>query len=191
MLKALLVDMDGTLVHSAGANAAAYAAALAEWGIETDPVRLAPEIDGRSWRDFLPALTATRPDVPAEQVARRKRALYPGFFHLLRPNEALIGLVRSVRGRLATGLVTTASSVAVEGITERFALADLFDVVVSGDHVTRPKPDPEAYVIAAGMLAVRPDECLVIEDSETGVAAAQAFGGGLLRWSEPRAVFLA
>lgn len=184
MLKALLVDMDGTLVHSAHANAAAYAAALAEWGIDADPARLAPEIDGRSWRDFLPGLTAARSDVPAESVARRKRALYPSFFHLLRLNEPVIGLVRSVRGRLATGLVTTASSVAVEGIMERFALADLFDVVVSGDHVTRAKPAPEAYMLAATMLSVLPAECLVIEDSDTGVAAVRAFGGSLLRWSE-------
>lgn len=187
MLKALLVDMDGTLIHSAHANAAAYSAALAEWGIASDPQRLAPAIDGRSWRDFLPGLTANHPDVAAEAVARRKRVLYPDYFHLLQPNDRLIDLVRLLHGRVATGLVTTASSVAVEAILKHFALDELFDVIVSGDHVTQAKPAPEGYILAAKMLSVLPGECLVLEDSDTGVAAALAFGGGLLRWTEPPA----
>lgn len=188
MLKALLVDLDGTLVHSAHANAAAYAAALAEWGIEADPHRLAPDIDGRSWRDFLPGLTAGHPDAEPAEVARRKRALYPGYFHLLRLNQPLIDLVRLLHGRVATGLVTTASGLAVEGIMRHFDLAGLFDVIVTGDDVTRAKPAPDGYMLAAEMLSALPGECLVIEDSETGMAAARAFGGGLLRWSEPGAV---
>ncbi len=182
MLKALLVDMDGTLVQSAEANAAAYAMALQECGITVDAGELAPSIDGRSWRDFLPALTMARPEVAPEAVARRKRVLYPDFFHLLRLNEPLVDLLRMLRGKLATALVTTASASAVAGIMERFALADLFDVVVSGDDVIRAKPDPEAYVHAASQLGVTSSECLLIEDSETGMQAARAFGGGLLRW---------
>ncbi len=182
MLKALLVDMDGTLVQSADANAAAYAMALGDWGIAVDAKQLAPMIDGRSWRDFLPGLMASRPDVPPETVAQRKRVLYPDFFHLLQLNQPLADLLQLVRGRLATGLVTTASSVAVAGITQRFALDGLFDVVVSGDHVKQAKPHPQAYELAAAQLDVAPDECMVIEDSDTGMAAARAFGGSLLRW---------
>lgn len=185
MLKALLVDMDGTLVNSARANAGAYGAALLEVGITVDPVQLAPEIDGRSWRDFLPGLVAGMPGVSAEAVARRKRALYPDYFHLLRLNQNLVDLIRLVHGRLATGLVTTASGVAVAGITRHFNLHGLFDVVVSGDNVANAKPAPDGYVIAAEMLHICAAECLVIEDSEVGMEAAQAFGGGLLRWTEP------
>ncbi len=182
MLKALLVDMDGTLVQSAHANAAAYAMALSECGITVNIDKLAPLIDGRSWRDFLPELTAARSDVIPEQVARRKRVLYPSFFHLLQLNELLAELIRLLHGKLATALVTTASSMAVGGILERFAIADLFDVIVSGDNVTQAKPHPEGYIRAASQLGLTPEECMLIEDSETGMRAAQAFGGGLLRW---------
>ena len=174
--------MDGTLVQSAQANAAAYAMALSECGITADIAKLAPLIDGRSWRDFLPELMSERPEIIPEQVARRKRVLYPKFFHLLHLNELLAELIRLLHGKLATALVTTASSMAVTGILERFAITDLFDVVVSGDHVTQAKPHPEGYIRAASQLGLRPDECMLIEDSETGMRAAQAFGGGLLRW---------
>ena len=182
MLKALLVDMDGTLVESAAANAAAYAEALSEWGIQVDPVALGPHIDGRSWRDFLPGLIGDRADVPPAEVAARKRLLYPSFSHLLRLNQALVDLLRLLQGRLAIALVTTASSQAVEGIVSLYGLADLFDLVICGDHVDRAKPHPEAYVLAAQRLGVSPAQCLVVEDSEVGIAAARAFGGGLLRW---------
>ena len=182
MLKAVLVDMDGTLVESAGANAAAYAQALGEWGIRVDPVALAPRIDGRSWRDFLPSLIGDRTDVPPAEVAARKRVLYPDFSHLLRLNQVLVDVLRLLHGRVAVALVTTASSQAVEGIVGLYGLADLFDLVICGDHVDRAKPHPEAYVLAAQRLGVSPEQCLVVEDSEVGIAAARAFGGGLLRW---------
>lgn len=182
MLKALLVDMDGTLVQSADANAAAYAMALREYGIDTDATLLAPVIDGRSWRDFLPALTISQPEVSPEAVAQRKRELYPDFFHLIRLNESLRDLIRTVRGQLATALVTTASTQAVTAIIKEFELNNLFDVIVTGDDVTRPKPHPEGYACAATRLNVSPSECLLIEDSETGIQAARAFGGNLLRW---------
>jgi HAD superfamily hydrolase (TIGR01509 family) len=51
-----------------------------------------------------------------------------------------------------------------------------FDVVVAGDDVTRPKPDPEAYLTAAARLGVAPEACVAIEDSPPGLAAAVASG---------------
>ena len=183
MLKALLVDFDGTLVETGPANSAAYAKALAEHDIFVDAERIAPLIEGRSWRDFLPGLIGARSDVAADAVARRKRVLYPDFFPLVRLNTPLADLLATLHGRLAIGLVTTASSVAVTGITELFGLRTLFDVVVCGDDVTEAKPHPEAYRLAAARLSVTADECLVLEDSETGMAAARAFGAGVLRWT--------
>jgi beta-phosphoglucomutase-like phosphatase (HAD superfamily) len=52
----------------------------------------------------------------------------------------------------------------------------LFDVVVTGEDVSRPKPDPEAYLQAAGLLGVEPGDCIAIEDSVPGLASATAAG---------------
>ncbi|MDB5379826.1 MAG: family phosphatase [Rubritepida sp.] len=184
MLKALLVDFDGTLVESEHANAAAYAAALGEHGVAVEADAILPGITGRAWGDFLPELLADAPGTDPAAVGRGKRAIYPDFFGLIRPNEALADLLRATRlGSLATGLVTTAAAGSTEAILERFALCGLFDILVCGDHVSRAKPDPEGYHLAARQLGVRPEECMVIEDSETGLAAARAFGGHVLRWT--------
>jgi HAD superfamily hydrolase (TIGR01509 family) len=51
-----------------------------------------------------------------------------------------------------------------------------FDIVVTGDDIEHPKPAPDIYLKAAGLLAVDPADCLVLEDSEPGVRAALAAG---------------
>ncbi len=51
-----------------------------------------------------------------------------------------------------------------------------FDVVVTGDNVSRGKPHPEPYLHAARLLGVEPSECLAIEDSDTGARSAEAAG---------------
>ncbi len=53
---------------------------------------------------------------------------------------------------------------------------DTFAVVVAGDDVSRGKPDPEAYLLAAELLGVSPVDCIAIEDSATGAASAEAAG---------------
>ena len=185
MLKAVLVDLDGTLVDSEHANAAAYAAALAEIGIAVESAELVRIITGRAWRDFLPGLMVGSNATPAS-VAHRKRALYPDHFHLIRVNLAVVDLVRAVRGGgLATALVTTAASVSTQAILARFDLRALFDVLICGDDVACAKPDPEGYWLAARRFGLRAEECMVIEDSDTGMAAALAFGGHVLRWGAP------
>lgn len=181
-LRAVLVDLDGTLVESDAANAAAYAEALREFGVPVDAADVAPRIRGRSWRDFLPELIGAESGVDLAAVARRKQALYPGHFGLLRLNASLAEMVGGLRGRFAIGLVTTASRRSAEPLLAHFALDGLFDTLVFGDDAARLKPDPEAYCLAAARLQVAPEECIVIEDSDVGVAAARAFGGRLLRW---------
>jgi beta-phosphoglucomutase len=55
-------------------------------------------------------------------------------------------------------------------------LRDFFDVAVNGDEVVNPKPHPEIYLKAADLLGVRPEECVVLEDSYTGVQAGLSAG---------------
>jgi HAD superfamily hydrolase (TIGR01509 family) len=76
---------------------------------------------------------------------------------------------------LATGLVTMSYRELAEAVTDRLPAAS-FDVLVTGDQVSRGKPDPECYLTAADRLGVDPARCLAIEDSLTGVAAAEAAG---------------
>ncbi len=185
-IKALLVDMDGTLVDTATANYEAYAAALRDVGISVARSPFDEVAQGRNWRQFLPALLeAVGSNADPAAVAAHKAEIYPSKLPLTEVNAALVALVESGRPSWRTALVTTASRANAATVLRYHQLEDLFDTIVTGNDVARHKPDPEAYQIAAARLSVSPDECLVIEDSDAGVASATAFGAPCLRITYP------
>jgi HAD superfamily hydrolase (TIGR01509 family) len=179
----LLVDMDGTLVDTAAANYEAYADALGEVGVKTSRSEFDRVATGRNWRQFLPAFLAEVPNVDPAGVAGRKAEIYPTKLALTRVNEALVSLIRSARPQWRTALVTTASAANVAAILDHHRLGPLFDTIVTGTDVSRHKPDPEAYFVAAARLGIQPGECLVVEDSDIGVQSAESFGALCLRIS--------
>ncbi len=77
---------------------------------------------------------------------------------------------------LILGICTTSNERAAEAIGHGL-LADIrFDFVLAGDIVAKKKPDPEIYNLALSKTGLKPDECLVVEDSRNGVLAAKAAG---------------
>ncbi len=56
------------------------------------------------------------------------------------------------------------------------SLFDFFDLVIGNDEIIHPKPDPEIYTTAFSRLGVTPEECIIVEDSPYGIAAARASG---------------
>jgi HAD superfamily hydrolase (TIGR01509 family) len=181
-VSALLFDLDGTLVDTRAANYAAYAAALAEIGVEIDEAAFNTLADGRNWRWFLPRILGPEAH-QSPAVAARKIELYSDLVGQARPNPQMIALARAARGHVPTAVVTTASAANAGAVLERHGLAGLFDLVVSGDDVTRHKPDPEAYALAAARLGVSPARCLAFEDSDAGAASATAAGVAVIRVS--------
>lgn len=87
--------------------------------------------------------------------------------------ELLAGL-RAAGVRL--GLVSTTVSARVLTCLNRFLLVGAFDAIVTGDMVTRRKPDPEPYLTGMRLLGAAPEDTVVFEDSATGVAAGKAAG---------------
>jgi HAD superfamily hydrolase (TIGR01509 family) len=181
-LRALLFDLDGTLVDSEQANHTAYSRALLEVGARIEPDELARAATGRQWRDFLPALLREAGvECDPATVARRKGELYREMLDELRVNFALLSLAESVRPGMRTVLVTTASAESVRAVLRHFDLGRAFDFVITGDDVTRHKPDPEAYRLALARLQLDPRECLAFEDSDVGAASAKAAGVAVVR----------
>jgi beta-phosphoglucomutase len=183
-IKAFLFDLDGTLADTAIVNSKAYAAALAEVGVHVEVMQFAKITSGKNWRQFLPELLRSsgilvKPSV----IAERKSFLYAEMIGDVLINTPLIKLLKSFSPQTKSALVTTASRVNARAIMDFHGLRCLFDVVVTGDDVTRHKPDPEAYLLAIERLNLSADECLAFEDSEIGIASACAAGISVVRVS--------
>ena len=86
-------------------------------------------------------------------------------------------------------LAITSSAVksSIEMILRRLELLDAFTLIVDGSEVVNGKPDPEAYLVTARKLGVRPEQCVVLEDSQVGVLAAKRAGMTCIAIPNPRA----
>jgi HAD superfamily hydrolase (TIGR01509 family) len=86
-------------------------------------------------------------------------------------------LLAELRGRrIPIAVATSSHAVHAHGHLGRAGLLELFDALVTRDEVVNPKPHPEPYLMAAGLLGVAPTTCLAVEDSHSGVRAAHAAG---------------
>ena len=184
---ALLIDLDGTLFDTTALWHAAYLRLADELGV-TPPADLWPRVAGRSMRASLdvygPAVAEHGPDrLIARLVASAADAIATedGWGWLPVARELLATLRPAVGPRARVALVTSAwrsftLPLLTAGLVGADHVAATFDALVCGDDVAEGKPAPESHLRAATLLAAAPQECLVIEDSPTGVAAAEAAG---------------
>lgn len=179
---AVLFDMDGTLVDSERIwGVALTELAVHAGGVLSDSARLAMvgTSMARSMELFRDDLGQPgRPEAPdVEWLSVRVQELFADGL-VWRPGA--MELLHAVRAAgIPTALVTSTGRRLVEVALETLG-PENFDVVVCGDEVERPKPDPEPYRTAAGLLGVPISECVAIEDSPSGVASAAAAGAVVL-----------
>lgn len=82
----------------------------------------------------------------------------------------------AMQAGLILGVCTTSNERAAHAIAYNILSDIQFEFVLAGDIVSKKKPDPEIYNLALSKTGLKPEECLVIEDSEKGIAAAKAAG---------------
>jgi HAD superfamily hydrolase (TIGR01509 family) len=177
-VRALIFDMDGLLVDSEGLAAEAMDRLLTEYRLERNP-----EVHGKLLgRRLVEALAIVREgyamDVEVEILIARYSDLR---------TEALRGSVKAMpgaaeiiaRARLAglpVALATSGMRIHADISLEETGLAGSFDSETTGDEVTRGKPAPDLFLMAAERLGIEPADAVVLEDSPLGVEAAKAAG---------------
>lgn len=187
---ALLIDLDGTLVDTVAVWHAAYLVLAEELGVVA-PEDLWPRVAGRSMRASLDVFGDAVAEADLDTVVGRLVAIaadglgsgwrwLPGARELLatlRPTAEFDEHTERPRVALVTSAwraFTVPLLEAALGGPEHVAAT--FDALVCGDDVRDGKPAPESHLRAAALLDADPEACLVIEDSPTGVAAAEAAG---------------
>ena len=170
-----MVDLDDTLIFTLNANYMAYKAALAEQGFDFDRDYYARYCNGKKYKDFLPEIMGA--DHPAiETVHDRKIELYAEHMHSAEPNAPLIDILRAIKPEYYIALVTTATKTNVVRILRLFGLEEIFDTVITQEDVEKTKPDPACYKLVMDKYGIAPENCIIFEDSKTGIVAALASG---------------
>ena len=196
MIKGMIFDLDGTLVQTEKLKAISYARAASQLRKddlrEEDVVEAFKDVVGLSRQEVAVTLMKRfELEEPSRKLMKEfgVKAPWQAFVHVRLEiyNEMLadpevirknqwphnIELYHEVkRMGLRTGLATMSYSPQVTRVLEVIELLDAFDFVATRDDVDKGKPDPEIYHLVAREIGVAPDECLVLEDSPTGVKGA-------------------
>jgi beta-phosphoglucomutase len=180
-LQAVIFDLDGVIVSTDECHYRGWRRLAEEEGIpftREDNHRQR----GVSRMESLAVLLEKAPRVYSEaekqEMAARKNGYYRDMLGNLSAADILPGAREVMDALRARGIrIAIGSSSRNAGlILERIGLADAFDAVADGNAITRSKPDPEVFQVAARKLGVPPEACLVVEDAAAGVAAARAAG---------------
>ncbi len=174
--RAVLFDMDGTLVDTERENVESVVVAARRWNLELD-ADMRRFIVGHSWNEiyarirreygFQPTM-----DVLIDAAVEEKRALFAskGFVPLPGADE----LVRRLSKRVALAIVSGSSNIEVRETIAGLGLTDCFQQLLGAESYGRGKPHPESYQTAMRLLGVSPRGCIVIEDAEPGILAGKA-----------------
>lgn len=187
MAKALLFDLDGTLLVSDPLHIAVFGEFFAERGMPYSEEVYERQIHGSHNAEIFPRLfPGEDAKALAEEKERRFRErLEPGTPPM--PGARAL-LDRAVEKNWRLAVVTNAPRINAEHMLNAIGLRDYFETLVIGDECARGKPDPEPYLAAMRALDVSPRDCIAFEDSQSGMRAAArsgAFGVGVLSGVAP------
>ena len=177
--RAVIFDLDGVLVDSEPLYADALNRVMVMEGAEPLTEDESRSLIGTTVEDTWDAIKEMRSlSKPFEYyLGIYSQTLIEIFRAGLELQPGAMDLVRAVRDRgLLLGLATSSRRAWVDVQLEVVGVNSVFDAVVTGDEVQDGKPSPEIYLSAAHLLGVPPAECLAVEDSPSGVAAAAAAG---------------
>jgi beta-phosphoglucomutase family hydrolase len=175
---AFIFDMDGVIVDSNPVHVDVWKAFNRSYGVDTTDAMLS-FMYGRHNDEIVPAFFGE--NLSSEEVSRRgaaKEQLYRDTVKG-RVEEILTPGVRDFLERHREAPMAVASNAEpanVACILDETGLAKYFRAIIDGHQVERPKPFPDVYLKAADSIAVQPANCIVFEDSISGVAAAREAG---------------
>ncbi|HEX7103762.1 MAG TPA: HAD family phosphatase [Nitrolancea sp.] len=178
---AVLFDMDGVLIDSEPAHAAAINEAVGDFGLAPFSKAIFERyFYGRTdYSGFVDYLTAIdRLDLTIADLMIATSAAYERRFASdVRGYPDALDALRAASARgYRVAIVSGARNHEIELAVARFELAPFLDAIIGGDDVPTGKPDPAPYLAGANRLDIQPEHCVVIEDAPAGIASARAAG---------------
>jgi beta-phosphoglucomutase len=180
-IKALLFDLDGVIVSTEKNHFEAWRETASKLGIpfsehDNEALKGVNRVD--SLKQILKLGNKTVSAEEFESLLVFKNDMYLDSITTLSKDDLLPGvhalLLQAKSMGVKIGLGSSSKNAPM--ILTRLGITDLFDVIIDGNGVTHPKPDPEVFLNGAKALALAPSDCLVFEDALSGIAAAKAGG---------------
>lgn len=177
--RAVLWDMDGTLIDSEEFHWIAWRNTMAREGIAITREQFLATFGQRNDSIIPRWLGAAATPERIERIANAKEELYR---HLIRGNgiSPLPGVAHWIHQLHQQGWLQAIASSApranIDAVLEALSATRIFQGIVSAEDVHRGKPDPEVYLTAASRVGASPRNCIVVEDAAAGIEGARRAG---------------
>ena len=172
----LIFDVDGVLVDSYWAHFKSWQVAAAEFGFTITEEQFRQNFGRKSHETIAERWGDQLTSEQISQFEQRKEAAYRDVirdsFPAMDGAQALIDAWHAAGHLLAVASSGPPENVAI--VLDQLARHDRFQAVITGNDVTRGKPDPQVFLLAAEGLELPANRCAVVEDSPAGIAAAKA-----------------
>lgn len=179
--RAYLFDLDGTIADSMPVHLITWQQAVREAGGEF-PTELFWSWAGMPLPRTVEMLNQRFGyHMSPPEVVHRKEQLYLSMIDRVRPIASVAAHITEQHGKIPMAVVSGSPCLTITRTLEALHLTDCFDVLIGAEDYTRGKPDPEPFLTAARKLNVLPADCLVFEDADAGIQAAQAAGMAWVR----------
>jgi HAD superfamily hydrolase (TIGR01509 family) len=181
MINTIIFDMDGVLIDSEPYFRQVEKELFEEIGIPFSDEEIDKYV-GRTGKDFWENILSNH-NVSSITVEQALYEHVERYINLLKKDntiklmDGVIGWVKELK-KMNKNLIIASSSPRriIDIVFDKFKLNNYFEHYISGDSVTKGKPNPEIFLTAAKVFGAIPESCLVIEDSENGVKAAKSAG---------------
>ena len=173
---ALIFDMDGVLVNNDEFHYRSFEMFCEKYGITITPEIYTTKITGRTNEVILKGLfgDSISPE-KINELAYEKEAIYRDIFKpYIKPAEGLVELLeRAYRKNIPCAVASNGPFENIDFVLDETGIRKYFNVIVNATMVKEGKPAPDIYLKAAELLGHSTDECIVFEDSPTGIKAAR------------------
>lgn len=174
MIRAVIFDIDGTLLNSKKANREFYKELFKKAGYGPFPDERIDQVFHLTMWDAIRFLTGE----PEEKIKKiwdsRFKVRYPS--ELLKIPDGELETIKKLSQRYRLAIVSGRTKRGVDVFYEATGLKDYFQVVVSFEDYIYPKPNPEPLLVALKKMKVRPEETIYVGDSQVDLEAARAAG---------------
>ncbi len=177
MIKAIIFDMDGTLVDSEKLHYQSWKIVLENHGVPSF-----------SFEEFLGYVGTSNEKIATEYHAAynlkqtsaalvtEKQQLHLKKLDEVEAMPGIFTVIHRFKEKLRLGIASSSHLIELQRIINVLNLEGIFEHIIGGDMITHRKPHPEIYQRSCALFGLSPEQCLAIEDSEPGVTAAKTAG---------------
>ena len=188
-MKAAIFDLDGVIVNTVPLHFKAWQGMFSEYGKEFSFDDYKQKVDGIPRMDGARAILTDLGEAGLEKAADKKQVYFLEYLNSeeISVYNTTVDLIKALKKeKIKRGAISSSKNCLP--ILKKVGLVELFDVIITGNDVTKGKPDPQVFLMAAESMVAETAACVVFEDAVLGVEAAKRAGMkcvGIDRYGKP------